>query len=173
MPASSSAIRTRFMIREEASPIPASGAPPIRRISAAPSNGCSGTSPEKPHADLCGRGTPARRFRTLLVCAPHNGVVPSTWEIDVALGKRLFSRARAERWHLSRLDFERALQASAAKFFTGRSHDTKEVARFLESLHLEDLALACACAAGDDGAWEHFVREFRPLLYRSADAIDS
>ena len=42
----------------------------------------------------------------------------------------------------------------------------------LESLHLEDLALAVACAEGHDAAWEHFVREYRPILYRSADAID-
>ncbi|MCA1650249.1 MAG: sigma-70 family RNA polymerase sigma factor, partial [Acidobacteria bacterium] len=33
-------------------------------------------------------------------------------------------------------------------------------------------ALACACAAGHDAAWEHFVREIRPVLYRSADALD-
>ena len=40
------------------------------------------------------------------------------------------------------------------------------------SLHLEDLAIACACAAGDEEAWEHFVLKQRPLLYRAADAID-
>jgi RNA polymerase sigma-70 factor (ECF subfamily) len=38
-------------------------------------------------------------------------------------------------------------------------------------LALEDLALACACAAGHDAAWDHFVIEQRPLLYRSADAL--
>jgi RNA polymerase sigma-70 factor len=42
----------------------------------------------------------------------------------------------------------------------------------LNSLHLEDLALACACASGHEGAWEHFIREHRPVLYRAADAID-
>jgi RNA polymerase sigma-70 factor (ECF subfamily) len=47
------------------------------------------------------------------------------------------------------------------------------VERYCSSLHLEDLALACACTAGHDEAWEHFVREYRPLLYRAADAIDS
>ena len=46
------------------------------------------------------------------------------------------------------------------------------VERYLKSLHLEDLALACACAAGDEAAWEHFVREYRPSLYRAADALD-
>jgi RNA polymerase sigma factor (sigma-70 family) len=35
-----------------------------------------------------------------------------------------------------------------------------------------DLELARACAAGDAGAWERFVHEYRPLLYRAADALD-
>jgi RNA polymerase sigma factor (sigma-70 family) len=39
--------------------------------------------------------------------------------------------------------------------------------------YAEDLALAAACAAGDDVAWERFVREYRPVLYRAADALDS
>lgn len=39
--------------------------------------------------------------------------------------------------------------------------------------HSEDLALASACAAGDDAAWERFIREYRPVLYRAADALDA
>jgi len=42
----------------------------------------------------------------------------------------------------------------------------------VRALHLEDLALACGCAAGDDAAWDHFIREHRPTLYRAADALD-
>jgi RNA polymerase sigma factor (sigma-70 family) len=38
-------------------------------------------------------------------------------------------------------------------------------------LHLGDIALACACADGDGEAWEQFVREQRPGLYRAADAM--
>jgi RNA polymerase sigma factor (sigma-70 family) len=29
------------------------------------------------------------------------------------------------------------------------------------------------CAAGDERAWETFVRDYRPLLYRAADALDA
>jgi len=36
----------------------------------------------------------------------------------------------------------------------------------------KDLALARACAAGQSAAWEQFVSEYRPVLYRAADAID-
>jgi RNA polymerase sigma-70 factor (ECF subfamily) len=35
-----------------------------------------------------------------------------------------------------------------------------------------DLELARRCAAGDEQAWERFVLEYRPVLYRAADAID-
>jgi RNA polymerase sigma factor (sigma-70 family) len=36
----------------------------------------------------------------------------------------------------------------------------------------DDLELARLCAEGDERAWERFVREFRPILYRAADALD-
>ena len=43
----------------------------------------------------------------------------------------------------------------------------------MSSAYPGDLALASACAAGDDAAWERFIREYRPVLYRAADALDS
>lgn len=36
----------------------------------------------------------------------------------------------------------------------------------------KDLELARACAEGQPEAWDRFVAEFRPVLYRAADAID-
>jgi len=39
--------------------------------------------------------------------------------------------------------------------------------------HADDLLFAQRCAAGDEDAWERFVREYRPLLYRAADALDA
>ncbi len=38
--------------------------------------------------------------------------------------------------------------------------------------HQDVLALAAACAAGDEAAWERFVRDFQPALRRAAMAID-
>ena len=35
-----------------------------------------------------------------------------------------------------------------------------------------DLELAAQCAAGDEKAWERFVLEYRPILYRAADGLD-
>jgi RNA polymerase sigma-70 factor (ECF subfamily) len=40
------------------------------------------------------------------------------------------------------------------------------------SAYSADLELARLCADGDEHAWERFVRDYRPLLYRAADALD-
>jgi RNA polymerase sigma-70 factor, ECF subfamily len=94
-----------------------------------------------------------------------------SWRLPDAVVARLHERARADRWALPVARFAAALERSAAKAFATQP-DPRELERHLASLHLEDLALACACAAGHEGAWEYFVREHRPLLYRAADAID-
>jgi len=78
--------------------------------------------------------------------------------IDGKLVERLYRQANAERWRVPMGRFAEALEPSAG--------------RDLSALHLEDLALACACAAGDEGAWEHFILQQRPILYRAADALE-
>ncbi len=93
------------------------------------------------------------------------------WRLPDSLVARLHEKARAARWEVSASSFAAALERSAAKAFATEP-DQRELERFVASLHLEDLALTCACAAGHEGAWDHFVREHRPLLYRAADAID-
>jgi RNA polymerase sigma-70 factor (ECF subfamily) len=94
-------------------------------------------------------------------------------QIDATLLERCYGQAKGERWRAPKDRFARALENSAERAFTGRSPEARELERYLTSLHLEDLALACACAAGDDAAWEHFVLAQRPVLYRAADALDS
>ena len=74
-------------------------------------------------------------------------------------------------WSLTREQFQRALERSAAHRFRGSLPDDRIVAGYLESLHLSDLALACACAAGDSAAWEYFVERYRRELYRAACGI--
>jgi RNA polymerase sigma-70 factor (ECF subfamily) len=92
--------------------------------------------------------------------------------IDERLVERLHRQARGERWRVPPERFGRALEASAGRAFAGRTPDARELERYLTSLHLEDLALACACASGDEPAWEHFVLVQRPLLYRAADSLE-
>ena len=82
------------------------------------------------------------------------------------LARRLHRQAQAEKWSVRLERFTQALQASADRA------GPADLNRYLGGLHLEDLVLACACAAGDERAWEHFIREHRPVLYRAADALD-
>lgn len=42
----------------------------------------------------------------------------------------------------------------------------------MDSRYAADVDLARRCAAGDPLAWERFVAEYRPVLYRAADALD-
>jgi RNA polymerase sigma-70 factor (ECF subfamily) len=94
-------------------------------------------------------------------------------DVDTALARRLYERARAARWDVPIDRFAEALERSAARAFPVDTPNAGELQRYLAGLHLEDLALAVACAAGHEGAWEHFVREHRPALYRAAHAIDA
>jgi len=93
--------------------------------------------------------------------------------LESALVARLHTQANATRWSVSQERFAVALSASLAHARAGADAGTNvDAERYLGGLHLEDLALAVACIDGIDAAWEHFIREHRPVLYRSADAID-
>jgi RNA polymerase sigma-70 factor (ECF subfamily) len=94
-----------------------------------------------------------------------------TRRLPDAAVRRLYARARAERWDVPFETFAAALERSAQHAASG-DLDPRALEASLESLHLDDLALACACAAGHEGAWEHFIRQYRPALYRAANAID-
>ena len=92
--------------------------------------------------------------------------------IDSALAEQLYREAKADRWRLSRLTFTNALETGCSKAFPGGDPSSRDLRKYLSTLRLEDLALACACAEGDAAAWDHFVLEMRPALYRAADALD-
>jgi RNA polymerase sigma-70 factor (ECF subfamily) len=98
---------------------------------------------------------------------PHSNI-----RVEPDLAARLYRQAGAGRWRLPQAAFTTALETSCAKAYAGADPSAREVARYLSSLHLDDLALACACALGDSAAWDHFVLEMRPGLYRAADALD-
>jgi RNA polymerase sigma-70 factor (ECF subfamily) len=94
------------------------------------------------------------------------------WRCPPAAISRFHRQADAGRWDVSPDRFAEVLDRSVSKAFDSPP-DARELERYLASLHLADLALACACANGHEGAWDHFIREHRPGLYRAADAIDS
>jgi RNA polymerase sigma-70 factor (ECF subfamily) len=92
----------------------------------------------------------------------------SKLELHAGVVARLWRRAEAVRWALAEPDFGAALERSAAQRFRGHAPSARELEQYFDALHLDDLALACACARGSEPAWEHFVREFRPILLRMA-----
>ncbi len=92
--------------------------------------------------------------------------------MEARRAERLYRKADAGRWKVPTEVFSNALERSAEKAFAGRIPSDADLDRYFEGLHLGDLALACACAMGRNDAWDYFVREFRPGLYRAADAID-
>ena len=93
-------------------------------------------------------------------------------KLPAPLVRQLHARASASRWGVSEERFHEVLASSAAKMLGDAAPGAREIERYLSSLHLEDLALACACADGHEAAWDHFVRTHRPVLYRSADALE-
>jgi RNA polymerase sigma-70 factor (ECF subfamily) len=83
----------------------------------------------------------------------------------------LHAEAHCARWGLARNRFAEALRRSAEKRYRGVRASAAEVEAYLKSLHLEDLALACACGEGLEGAWEFFIAHFRQELRAAARAI--
>src|SRR5271165_7186161 len=74
-------------------------------------------------------------------------------------------------WNLTPGQFRVLLERSVGQRFGGKQPDAKAVQVYLESLHLADLALAGACSAGSAAAWDFFVTQYRPELYRAARAV--
>jgi RNA polymerase sigma-70 factor (ECF subfamily) len=83
----------------------------------------------------------------------------------------LYAQSKAERWGLSRDRFVLVLERSARKLVTAGAASQQRLEEYLRALHVEDLALAGACAEGCEAAWEHFVATYRNYLRTAAAAI--
>jgi RNA polymerase sigma-70 factor len=87
------------------------------------------------------------------------------------LAGELRTEAMCARWGLPLEAFAETLRRSAEKRFGGAPPGPGEVQAYLRSLHLEDLALACACSEGIEKAWEFFMGHFRQDLRHAASAM--
>jgi RNA polymerase sigma-70 factor, ECF subfamily len=83
----------------------------------------------------------------------------------------LYAQSKASRWGVSQDCLAAVLERSARKLCAGSSVTPEKLEEFLGALHLEDLALATACAQGCEVAWEHFVATYRSYLRAAAAAI--
>lgn len=95
----------------------------------------------------------------------------STRLVDDTLLARAFKRSNAPRWGLSREAFARALDRSISSRFATEVATPALVSDYVDSLNLEELALACACAEGHVTAWAYFIECHRPGLRAAARAI--
>lgn len=93
-----------------------------------------------------------------------------TW-LDDDAAQRLHARAGAARWGLTVDRFHETLARVASRRFTGAPPAPRDVEAYLETLHLEDLALARGCADGLDIAWEAFVDRYWRDATRAARSI--
>jgi RNA polymerase sigma factor (sigma-70 family) len=89
----------------------------------------------------------------------------------VDLVELLYAQSRAREWGLSPAQFAAGLERSVKKRFADEPCSAERFEEYLNTLHVEDLALACACMQGSEAAWEGFVREYRGYLRASAGAI--
>jgi RNA polymerase sigma factor (sigma-70 family) len=102
--------------------------------------------------------------------SPHTA--SHTRSVDERLLDRAFRRSNAPRWNLSRESFARALDRSvASRFATEAGAASQAISDYVDSLNLEELALACACAEGQVSAWSFFLECYRPGLRAAARVI--
>jgi RNA polymerase sigma-70 factor, ECF subfamily len=79
----------------------------------------------------------------------------------------LHAASGCEKFGLTRENFSAILCEVATKYLPSDANQT-EARTFLLTLRVEELALARACAAGSDPAWELFLTRYREKLYQSS-----
>src|ERR1700680_3921614 len=99
-----------------------------------------------------------------MTIANQVSAVPST---VAALRAELHAKADCQKLGLTEESFAVILCEIGEKFLPASANQTEARAFFL-SLRLEELALARACAAGHELAWELFLTRYREKLYQSA-----
>jgi RNA polymerase sigma-70 factor (ECF subfamily) len=83
---------------------------------------------------------------------------------DVA--QSLYQRSGAAAYGMSTAEFAAILEEIQRKYQPGAS--SEQATEFCASLRLEELALARACAAGHERAWQDFISRYRQKLHSMA-----
>jgi len=82
----------------------------------------------------------------------------------------LFAASGATRFGLSIELFAAMLAEVVAKYLPPDA-DVAAIRKLLSAIHVEELVLARACAAGNEGAWEDFLLRYRESLYEAGISI--
>src|SRR5882757_1258580 len=92
-------------------------------------------------------------------------------DVSPALLDWLYAQSKAGSWGVRQERFAAVLQSSAKKAMSPGGVTSEKLEQYLRALHLEDLALATACASGVEAAWEHFCSTYRSYLRAAAAAV--
>jgi RNA polymerase sigma-70 factor len=95
----------------------------------------------------------------------------SLWAAVEPLLVSLYGESQAPSWGVPRERFVAAVERSVCKRFAEGGLTRERLTEYLHTLYTEDLALACACMAGSEAAWEYFVRQYQSYLRAAAGAI--
>ena len=98
---------------------------------------------------------------------------PARQIVSLEMAQGLLHKAAAPaEWQLTAERIQPTLERSVAhRFANAPVNDARTIQGYLDSLHASDLALACACSDSNAAAWDFFVAQYRPELYRAARAI--
>jgi RNA polymerase sigma-70 factor, ECF subfamily len=98
---------------------------------------------------------------------------PAKQIVSLEMAQGLLQKAAVPaEWQLTAERMQQTLERSVAhRFANAPPTDARAIQSYLHSLHASDLALACACSDGNATAWDFFVAQYRPELYRAARAI--
>ena len=81
-----------------------------------------------------------------------------------------YEKSRAAEFGFTEEEFCGLLEEVASRSL-GETSTAQERARFLETVRLDELLLARACARGHEAAWQEFLARYREKLYFAASAI--
>src|ERR1700685_2108713 len=99
-----------------------------------------------------------------------SATIPISASVQSAVAEmlaELHAKSGCEKFSLSRESFAAILCNVAAKYLPAEASKS-EARGFLLTLRVDELALARACAAGDNSAWEIFLTRYREKLYQAA-----
>ncbi|HET7208445.1 MAG TPA: sigma-70 family RNA polymerase sigma factor [Terriglobales bacterium] len=83
------------------------------------------------------------------------------------LARELYANSGGEKYSISEVELLEIIEKVTRKYLREDASDA-EVGSFCRSLHVEELVLARACAAGNERAWRDFMLRYREKLHEAA-----
>jgi RNA polymerase sigma-70 factor (ECF subfamily) len=102
-----------------------------------------------------------------------SATIPISGAVQSAVAEllaELYAKSGCDKFGITSESFAAILCSVATKCLPSEASES-EARVFLQSLRVEELTLARACAAGDNSAWEIFLTRYREKLYQSSLGI--